>query len=80
MLAGVGYEAIGYLCLGVTIASALLAVLFGRQLRLGGAAERYGGTLKGSLYILQETPSSLPIYEPVSEVSTHDFGRTQPDG
>ena len=35
-LAGVGYEAIGYLCLGVTIASALLAVLFGRQLRLGG--------------------------------------------
>ena len=35
LLAGAGYEAIGYLCLAATILSALVAVLFGRQLRLG---------------------------------------------
>ena len=31
LLASTGYEGIGYLCLGVTIASALMAGLFGRQ-------------------------------------------------
>ena len=33
LLASTGYEGIGYMCLGVTIASALLAALFGRHLR-----------------------------------------------
>ena len=36
LLANVGYEAIGYLCLGVTILSALLASIFGRSLRRSG--------------------------------------------
>ena len=31
LLASTGYVGIGYLCLGVTIASALLTGLFGRQ-------------------------------------------------
>ena len=31
LLANVGYEGIGYMCLGVTIASALMTSLFGRQ-------------------------------------------------
>ena len=31
LLAGAGYEGIGYLCLGVTIVSALMSGLFGRQ-------------------------------------------------
>ena len=31
LLARTGYEGIGYLCVGVTIASALMAGLFGRQ-------------------------------------------------
>ena len=35
LLANVGYEAIGYLCLGVTVASSLIASVFGRQLRRG---------------------------------------------
>ena len=36
LLASTGYGGIGYLCLGVTIASALMTGLFGRHLRLGG--------------------------------------------
>ena len=36
ILASVGFEGIGYLCLAVTLASALLAGLFGRYLRIGG--------------------------------------------
>ena len=36
ILASVGYEGIGYLCLAVTLASALLTGLFGRHLRIGG--------------------------------------------
>ena len=36
ILASVGYEGIGYLCLAVTLASALLAGVFGRHLRIGG--------------------------------------------
>ena len=35
LLASTGYEGIGYMCLGVTIASALAAGLFGRNLRRG---------------------------------------------
>ena len=35
LLANVGYEAIGYLCLGVSVVSSLIAVVFGRQLRRG---------------------------------------------
>ena len=35
LLFKVGYEAIGYLCLGATIVSALLAGVFGRHLRHG---------------------------------------------
>ncbi len=35
LLASVGYEAIGYLCLGVSVVSSLIAVVFGRQLRRG---------------------------------------------
>ena len=35
LLANVGYEAIGYLCLGVAVASSLAAAVFGRQLRRG---------------------------------------------
>ena len=35
LLANVGYEAIGYLCLGVAVASSLAAGVFGRQLRRG---------------------------------------------
>jgi predicted MFS family arabinose efflux permease len=33
LLASTGYVGIGYLCLGVTIASALMTGLFGRQFR-----------------------------------------------
>ena len=36
ILASVGYGGIGYLCLGVTLVSALLAGVFGRHLRIGG--------------------------------------------
>ncbi len=36
LLANIGYGSIGYLCLGVSIASALMALLFRKQLRLGG--------------------------------------------
>ncbi len=36
LLASTGYGGIGYLCLGVTIASALMTGLFGKHLRLGG--------------------------------------------
>ena len=36
ILASVGYGGIGYLCLAVTLASALLAGVFGRHLRIGG--------------------------------------------
>ena len=36
LLASTGYGGIGYLCLGVTTASALMTGLFGRHLRLGG--------------------------------------------
>ncbi len=36
ILASVGYGGIGYLCLAVTLVSALLAGLFGRHLRIGG--------------------------------------------
>ena len=35
LLANVGYEAIGYLCLGVAVASSLIASVFGKQLRRG---------------------------------------------
>lgn len=35
LLANVGYEAIGYLCLGVAAVSSLIASVFGRQLRRG---------------------------------------------
>ncbi len=35
LLASVGYEAIGYLCIGVAVASALIAIVFGRHLRQG---------------------------------------------
>ena len=35
LLASAGYGGIGYLCLGVTIASTLMAALFGRNLRRG---------------------------------------------
>lgn len=35
LLANVGYEAIGYLCLGVTVVSSLIASVFGSQLRRG---------------------------------------------
>ena len=35
LLANVGYEAIGYLCLGVAVVSSLVAIVFGRQLRRG---------------------------------------------
>ena len=35
ILASVGFEGIGYLCLAVTLASALLAGVFGRHLRIG---------------------------------------------
>ena len=35
LLASIGYEAIGYLCLGVAIVSALIAAVFSRQLRRG---------------------------------------------
>ena len=35
LLASTGYGGIGYMCLGVTIASALIAALFGRNLRRG---------------------------------------------
>ena len=35
LLASTGYEGIGYLCLGLTIGSALLASVFARQLRVG---------------------------------------------
>ena len=34
LLANVGYEAIGYLCLGVAVSSSLIASVFGKQLRL----------------------------------------------
>ncbi len=37
LLAGAGYWGIGYLCLGVTMASALITALLGRELRLGGS-------------------------------------------
>ena len=36
LLAGAGYEAIGYMCLVVTILSGLIAVLFAKHLRLSG--------------------------------------------
>ena len=36
LLASAGYEAIGYLCLGATIVSALLCIAFARHLRIGG--------------------------------------------
>ena len=36
LLASTDYEGIAYLCLGATIGSALLASLFGRQLRPAG--------------------------------------------
>ncbi len=36
LLASVGYYAMGYLCIGVAMASALIAILFGRHLRQGG--------------------------------------------
>ena len=36
ILASVGFEGIGYLCLAVTLVSALLAGVFGRHLRIGG--------------------------------------------
>ncbi len=36
LLASAGYGGIAYLCLGATVVSVLAAVLFGRQLRLGG--------------------------------------------
>ena len=35
LLANVGYHAIGYMCLGVTIVSALIAILFAKELRRG---------------------------------------------
>ena len=35
LLANVGYEAIGFLCLGVAVVSSLIAIVFGRQLRRG---------------------------------------------
>lgn len=35
LLASIGYEAIGYLCLGVAIVSALIAAVFSRRLRRG---------------------------------------------
>ena len=35
LLASIGYEAIGYLCLGVAAVSALIAAVFSRQLRRG---------------------------------------------
>ena len=35
LLASAGYGGIGYMCLGVTVASALMAALFGRNLRRG---------------------------------------------
>ena len=35
LLANVGYYAIGYMCLGVTIVSAMIAVLFAKELRRG---------------------------------------------
>ncbi len=35
LLASTGYEGIGYLCLGLTIGSALVASVFARQLRVG---------------------------------------------
>ena len=35
LLASIGYEAIGYLCLGVSTVSALIAAVFGSQLRRG---------------------------------------------
>ncbi len=36
LLANIGYEAIGFLCLGATVASSLIAGVFGRRLRHGG--------------------------------------------
>ena len=36
LLANIGYGSIGYLCLGVSIASALMALLYRKQLRLDG--------------------------------------------
>ena len=35
LLASIGYGGIAYLCLGATVVSVLMAVLFGRQLRIG---------------------------------------------
>ena len=37
LLASTGYQGIAYLCIGATVVSVLAAVLFSRQLRLGGA-------------------------------------------
>ena len=37
ILATTGYQGIAYLCIGTTVVSVLTAVLFSRQLRLGGA-------------------------------------------
>ena len=36
LLANLGYEAVGYMCLGASVASAAIAFLFGRQLRRDG--------------------------------------------
>ena len=36
LLANVGYEAVGYMCLGASVASAATAFLCGRQLRRDG--------------------------------------------
>ena len=36
LLASTGYEGVGYLCLGLTVVSALLCTLFAKHLRMGG--------------------------------------------